>query len=46
MPPGEPIAAAVRAAFDAERSRLMQQLSSTLLARATPSTPDAVKAAQ
>jgi murein DD-endopeptidase MepM/ murein hydrolase activator NlpD len=46
MPPGEPIAASVRAAFDLERARLTQQLSTTLLARTTPPAPrDAVKAA-
>lgn len=35
MPPGEPIAASLRAAFAAERDRLSQQLSATMLARAT-----------
>jgi murein DD-endopeptidase MepM/ murein hydrolase activator NlpD len=47
MPPGEPIAAGVRAAFDLERARLTQQLSTTLLASASPDAGrDAIKAAQ
>jgi murein DD-endopeptidase MepM/ murein hydrolase activator NlpD len=46
MPPGDPIAAGARAAFDVERARLLEQLSTTLLARATPPAPDAVKGSQ
>ncbi len=45
LPPGEPIATTVRAAFDIERERLARQMSTTLLARATPRPRDAVKAA-
>lgn len=43
LPPGDPIVAAARAAFEAERDRLSAQMSTTLLARATPQTRDAVK---
>jgi murein DD-endopeptidase MepM/ murein hydrolase activator NlpD len=46
MPPGDPIAARLRPAFDAERERLVDQMSTTLLAQATPPGRDAVKAAQ
>lgn len=47
MPPGEPIAASARAAFAAERERMMRELSTTLLARASePRARDAVKAVQ
>jgi len=46
LPPGEPIAASVRAAFGAERERLTQQMSTALLARATSPKRDAVKAAR
>jgi hypothetical protein len=45
MPPGEPIMAAARAAFDAERERLVRQMSVTLLASAPSRGRDAVKAA-
>jgi murein DD-endopeptidase MepM/ murein hydrolase activator NlpD len=45
LPPGEPIAAAARAVFDAERERLVRQLSTTLLAGGTAQKRDAVKAA-
>ncbi len=47
MPPGEPIAGGARAAFAAERERMMRELSTTLLARASePRARDAVKAAR
>jgi hypothetical protein len=47
MPPGEPIAAGAREAFATERERMMRQLSTTLLARASaPRSSDAVKTAQ
>ncbi len=45
LPPGDPIAASVRSAFDAEREQLVRQMSTTLLARAAPRPRDAVKAA-
>ena len=45
LPPGEPITAAVRASFDAERERLARQMSTTLLARSTPRQREAVKTA-
>lgn len=45
LPPGEPIPTTLRTAFDAERERLVQEMSTTLLASARPATPDAVKAA-
>jgi len=45
LPPGEPIPASLHATFDAERERLMQQLSTTLLASAQPAQRDAVRAA-
>ena len=44
LPPGEPIPAALVAQFDAERERLAQQMSTTLLAAATAPKRDAVKA--
>jgi hypothetical protein len=45
LPPGEPIPASMRAAFDAERARLVEQMSTTLLARAPAAKPDAVRPA-
>jgi murein DD-endopeptidase MepM/ murein hydrolase activator NlpD len=45
MPPGDPIAPALRATFDAERARVSQLMSTTLLARSTAPERDAVKAA-
>lgn len=45
LPPGEPIAASMRAAFNAERERLTQQMSTTLLASAPARKSDAVTAA-
>jgi murein DD-endopeptidase MepM/ murein hydrolase activator NlpD len=45
LPPGEPIPALMRAAFDAERERLVREMSTTLMANASPATGrDAVKA--
>jgi murein DD-endopeptidase MepM/ murein hydrolase activator NlpD len=45
MPPGDPIAPQMRAAFDVERSRLTQLLSPTLLARAARIGEDTVRPA-
>jgi murein DD-endopeptidase MepM/ murein hydrolase activator NlpD len=48
LPPGEPIPASLHATFDAERARLIEQMSTTLLAGNTVPTAarDAVKAAE
>lgn len=46
LPPGEPIPATMRAEFDAERERLTQQMSTTLLVSTQPARPDAVKAGE
>lgn len=47
LPPGEPIPASLHAAFDAERQRLTQQMSTTLLASNAPGAKrDVVKAAE
>ncbi len=44
MPPGDPIAPMLRAAFNTERERLAQELSTTLLAKATPPTQPGARA--
>lgn len=45
MPPGDPVAPGLRPAFDTERARLAQLMSTTLLARFGAPERDAVKAA-
>ena len=45
MPPGDPIAPRVRPAFDAERARLTQLMSATLLAHDATPRGEAVAAA-
>jgi murein DD-endopeptidase MepM/ murein hydrolase activator NlpD len=46
MPPGDPIAADLRTAFDVERGRVRELMSTTLLAQADASPREAVKAGQ
>ncbi|HSL24061.1 MAG TPA: M23 family metallopeptidase [Vicinamibacterales bacterium] len=46
MPPGDPIAPKLLAAFDAERERLAQQISTTLLAAGKREARDPVRASQ
>jgi murein DD-endopeptidase MepM/ murein hydrolase activator NlpD len=45
MPPGDPIARDLRAAYDTERARLTELMSTTLLARASQPVDDTVKPA-
>lgn len=45
MPPGDPIARQLRAAYDTERARLTELMSTTLLARASQPQSDTVKPA-